>query len=313
MMKATAETVDPLRRSAGGCLCCHSVNLYREATLISPFLARRAMEQPPQPTSIVFCRNCGLRFFERGLSTREAARYYRDYRSEDYRAARHRDEPFYTRRAHRRIAVWLGSAGRRRALAAALAAGGAPICFESVLDFGGGNGALISEISCARRAVFDLTDAPPLPGIQRVDASNLADQGWNLVICAQTLEHASDPAALAATLTDLMGAGSWLYLEVPDEIWTNRNRSWPGHLRDRWLHWLVRRHLPLVIADTVSTTSRILLGALPPFGFVPMREHLQYFTEAALVALVHHSGLQLVWSGRNGEGQICAVARKAAA
>jgi len=95
---------------------------------------------------------------------------------------------------------------------------------------------------------------------------------------------------------------------VPDEIWTNR--TFDSAARDRWLAWLVKRRLPLIAADSASTACRILFGFLPPFAFIPMREHLQYFTENALASVVESSGLHVVRCGRNGVGQIYAVANK---
>ena len=42
---ARSNEMPPTRRSKNGCLCCHSDSLYRETTVISPFLAKRAMRQ----------------------------------------------------------------------------------------------------------------------------------------------------------------------------------------------------------------------------------------------------------------------------
>ena len=138
MSTAAADAFDHQRRSAAGCLCCGAQALDGETALVSAFVAKQAMRSAPELTRILFCRQCGFRFFDRGLSEIEAARYYDDYRSDTY----------------------------------------------------------------------------------------------------------------------------------------------------------------------LSTACRILLGFLPPFGFIPMREHLQYFTEPALVAMARRSGLRVVRSGRNAAGQI---------
>lgn len=115
------------------------------------------MRSTPELTRILFCRNCGFRFFDRGLSEIEASRYYDGYRSETYLQERNRCEPFYTRRVHRELTSWLESGQRRRALASALSASGAPEYFQAVLDFGGGDGSLIEEIASTKKAVFDLS------------------------------------------------------------------------------------------------------------------------------------------------------------
>lgn len=304
----TADTTNRTQRSNNGCLCCRSHDLHAETTVISSFLAERAMQSTPSLTRIVFCPKCGFRFFDRGLSATEAARYYEAYRSSDYFSVRHRHEPFYTRRAHHQIASWLQSKQRRDALAAVLARSGAPEHFESVLDFGGGDGGLIAGIPSGMRATFDLSGTAPAEGTVQVTEAGMECRRWHLVVCAQTLEHVDDPRATLATLAGMLAPAGWLYLEVPDEMWSNHTLA--GNARDHWLRWLAGKRKLLVAADTLSTACRILFGFLPPFGFIPMREHLQYFTEAALSALVVQSELYLVRCGRNSEGQIYAVATR---
>lgn len=294
-------------RSVRGCLCCGCTELHAETTLISPFLARRALAVESELTALLFCRQCGFRFFERGLAADEAARYYAGYRDEAYYAQRHAYEPFYTRGAHRDIATFLASAQRRQALAAALAEAGAAASFGAVLDYGGGDGGLIADIPAERRTVFDFSGAAPVAGISEASGDFARSHHWDLVVCAQVLEHVDDPAATLRDLTGLLAPQGWLYLEVPDELWSNH--AFPGRMRDAWLRWLAGRRHALIAADTLATTCRILLGVLPPFGFVPMREHLQYFTESALSALVSNSNLTLIACGRNAVGQIFAVAR----
>ncbi len=129
------------------------------------------------------------------------------------------------------------------------------------------------------------------------------------MVCAQVLEHVSDPRTTVETIASLLEDGGWLYLEVPDEMWSNR--TFAGPARDHWLRWVINKPKLLMAADTLSTACRILLGFLPPFGFTPMREHLQYFTEHALATIVGSCGLSVINTGRNTVGQIYVVAVKA--
>jgi hypothetical protein len=308
MLTAKPGTIDYRRRSANGCLCCGTPDLYSETTVISPFLARRAMDATPSLTRVLFCGNCGIRFFDRGLSEREAERYYRGYRNDEYCTTRNRYEPFYTTRVHRELAAWLGSVQRRQALAQVLAQCGGIDGPRSILDFGGGDGALIADLDSAERVVLDPSETPPVSGVDRISDAACTERQWDLIVCAQVLEHLSDPRQTVDQLGSLLAQKGLLYLEVPDEIWGNR--TYPGPGRDRWLGWLVTRPALLVAGDIASTACRIKLGTLPPFGFIPMREHLQYFTENSLRAMIHACGLHVVQSGRNAVGQIYAVAAK---
>lgn len=266
------------------------------------------MEMAPALTRIMFCGNCGLRFFDRGLSADEAERYYRGYRGDEYCAARNRYEPFYTARIHCEIAAWLGSPQRRQALADVLGRSGGIADFRSILDFGGGDGTLIADLDAAERAVLDPSETPPVAGVVRISDEASAGRQWDLIVCAQVLEHVTDPRQTIASLGRLLAPRGRLYLEVPDETWDNR--TFAGALRNSWLAWLLAHPTLLVAGDFISTACRIKLGTLPPFGFIPMREHLQYFTEAALRAMVRACGLDVVESGRNTVGQIYAVAAR---
>lgn len=263
------------------------------------------MGTAPALTRIMFCADCGFRFFDRGLSDGETERYYRGYRSNDYCVARNRCEPFYTPRVHRELAVWLASPQRRQALAEVLVHSGGNGKFGLILDYGGGDGTLIADLDARERAVVDPSGAQPVAGVSRITEEACSERQWDLIVCAQVLEHLTDPRRTVEKLGGLLAPAGRMYLEVPDEIW--ENRSFAGALRDRWLGWLVRRPTMLLAGDIFSTACRIKLGILPPFGFIPMREHLQYFTEQSLRAIIHACGLHVVGSGRNSAGQIYAV------
>lgn len=296
-------------RIQDACLCCASTSLRTENTVVSPFVAYRAWQGEPILTKIAFCAHCGFRFFDRGLSTDEATRYYRNYRNEDYFRDRHRFEPFYTRKAHRLISTWLSSVERRTALRNALDAAGAPHCFTAILDHGGSDGCLLTGIDADRKAVFDPSGSPTVAGVESIADEATIRQEWDLVISCQVLEHVHDPEATLRRIHTALTPRGWLYVEVPDEIW--RNHSGHGELRDACLRWLLKRPRLLIAADTLSTACRIKFGVLPPMGFVPMREHLNYFTNEALKALVRNSGFDVLTAGVNTTGQTFVIAKKA--
>lgn len=303
--------LDSLHRSASGCLCCGSEKLKRETTIVSPFLAKRAWNGAPELTSIVFCLNCDFRFYERGLSNEEAERYYRTYRDQSYYRERHGFEPFYTRREHERLEEWMSSGHRRVALRECLNRAGAPAKFHSALDFGGGTGKMLLDIAADERAVFDVVDEAPERGLTRLHSAQELGKRWDLVLSCQTLEHLTDPLASIGTMADAMPEGGWLYAEVPPQHWRNPARQ--GRARDAFLGWLVHHHHLLLAGDILSTALRIQCGFLPPLGFIPMREHLNYFTEASLSRLLLRGGFSVEWAGRNSEDCITVVGKRSAA
>jgi SAM-dependent methyltransferase len=262
----------------------------------------------PELTTLLYCAQCGFRFYDRGLSAQEAQNYYDGYRSEEYYQTRRRYEIFYSRKAHEGTANWLGSADRKRALASVLRQAGAPGHFSATLDFGGGTGHMLLGIEADKKAVFDLSNDPPEPGIQAFRRQQDLSPGWDLILSCHVLEHLSNPFDQVKQIADLMSPGGWLYAEVPNQIW--RDKESPKALHKAWLSWLVQHPIALHMADCVSTAFRVRYGVLPTLGFVPMREHINFFTETALRELLGRAGLNIGWSGITYGNNFCAVATR---
>lgn len=300
--------MEHLKRSLKGCLCCGDSRLQAEGTVVSSFLAKRAWDGKPELTSVMFCNRCGFRFYDRGLSESEGNRYYQGYRDQSYFKDRNRHEPFYTKRAYQGDTAWMASSGRRLALARALEQAGAPKTFRAALDYGGGTGQMLLDVDAGKRAVFDVSGGRTEDGVEWIGSQEKLGSDWDLVLSCQVLEHLSDPFSSVEFIAGIMSKGGWFYAEVPDQHWSNPARN--GAVRQAWLSWIVDKPLILVAADTISTAFRIKCGFLPPLGFIPMREHLNYYTEKALNALLQRAGLAVKWSGKNLENAICAVATR---
>lgn len=197
-------TIDHRQRSAGGCLCCASPHLRRETQIVSGFLAARAWGGPPELTLLAQCDACGFRFFDRGLSVAETARYYRGYRDPQYLRDRRSWEPFYTSRQHSLQLKWSHSPLRTHALREALARSNIPRHFASALDHGGNEGHMLAAISANRKAVFDPSGCRTLGGIEQFANGALLPGGWSLILSCQVLEHVSAPTEYLRELAGLL-------------------------------------------------------------------------------------------------------------
>jgi len=256
----------------------------------------------------MFCDRCGFRFYDRGLSESEGNNYYQGYRDQTYFKDRNHYEPFYTKSAYQADSAWLASDARRVALAHALGKAGAPKSFQAALDYGGGTGQMLRDIDAEKKAVFDVSPGQVESGVAWIGSKEKLGRDWDLVLSCQVLEHLNDPFAAVELIASMLSKGGWFYAEVPDQHWSNSARS--GAVRQAWLSWIVDKPWFLVAADTISTAFRIKCGFLPPMGFIPMREHLNYFTEEAMCALLQRAELTVKWSGKNLENAICAVATR---
>ena len=300
-------TVDPSARATGGCLCCGSRNIETEYTVISPYFAFKAFNRSPAPCEIHRCRTCDFRFYGRGLTDGEGDAYYHGYRDETYFRERNSYEPFYSRAEHDGLTERLGSEARRLALTKTIKENGLPTDFECVIDYGGGDGCLISGLSATRKVSFDRSGTPGLRGIEVVEDRDALPLGADLVTCAQVLEHVSDPKGVVGEMIALLRPGGLLYLEVPDQIW---RRISSLRLGRRALDWLCHHPRLLLAADIYGTAFRVKLGVLPPLGFVPMREHINFFSAQALRAFPQQNAMRVRAEGRTDDRSFFLIAEK---
>ncbi len=289
-------------RAQQGCLCCGDAALTRETTIVSGFLAERAWNGLPEITALLLCKSCGFRFFERDLSDSETINLYRNT---DYFSVRNRWEFFYTAHQHQAAIAWSHSPTRSAELQRLLVSAGVPAYFDYVLDHGGDAGQLLQAIEAKQKVVFDLSGTPAIQGVSAVSEAIQIPPACDLLLSCQVLEHVANPRHYLADLTKHCAENAYLYIEVPNEQWSNH--VWPGRIRDLWLRFLLRHHLLLKCADAISTACRVKFKFLPPLGFIPMREHVNYFTQGSLVALLRLTGFSVIQSGYTMSNQLFAI------
>ncbi len=281
---------DEDRVQDSGCLCCGSVRLQHSSAAVSPFLAHRAWRGKAKPTELITCCDCGFRFFRRGLSDQEAARYYAGYYDDKYCTERYKYEPFFTRKTRDASDKWAASQERRDRLTEYLASAGLDPVFDSVCDYGGGRGSLIREIQSPHKAVLDISGGAVEDGVESISRSEFLATQWHLIVCAHVLEHVSSPRATLKDIFDNTRSGGSIYVEVPNQTWRSSSLFGPSkRLTTIACH---SRYLFLA-CDVYGAAFRTIFGVLPPLAFVPMREHLQFFTQRALEAVVKRTGFTI--------------------
>ena len=244
-------------------------------------------------------------FYSLRLSDEEVRRLYCQYRSETYFVARHKHEFWYTRGYHRRLGGEMEMGPRRRALHAAISRHRSINSVDTVLDYGGDGGQLLSDGPGNRRAVFDLSGAPPLPGIERVTSEDaLANRQFDLVVLANVLEHVAAPTAQLAKLRGLLAPGGVIFVAVPDERFPLGDLP-SGRWYRRYLD-VIRRLTPLhIMLDFYATAVRVKMRRIPPLGFAKMHEHVNLFSPRALVTCLELAGFRVLECG--GVGEIVAI------
>lgn len=169
-----------------------------------------------------------------------------------------------------------------------------PRSISSVLDYGGDRGQFIPEGVGTERFVYEVSKAEPAEGVTRL--VSVEGRQFDFVMLAHVLEHCSEPKQILQELKRLGHDKSLFYFEVPYE---RPSLDWAGRGRwqERYLEALLRAEPLLQLVDLYSTAARVKLDTVPPLGLQKCSEHLNFFNERSLQALLDSAGFDLVESG----------------
>ena len=266
---------------ASNCVICDGPIRRLRTALVAPFLARRIWDRPPFSVALVECNTCGFLFYNPRLDDSEAQRLYNNYRSEEYQRMRHAAEPWYTVTFNADLASPESYVHRRAKLAEILGQHLGQYRIRRILDFGGDRGDLVAGLLPGAEAfVYDISGIPAVDGVTAT--TNPATCQADLVINSNVLEHVGFPRRLVAQILEAAPPGGLVFLEVPCE---------------KALGWsrIARR---LAQVGIVSLTRPALaLSLVRPASLYLMHEHINYYTERSLAALMRASGCTVLAAG----------------
>lgn len=280
---------------ASACPCCESTEFSDKAAIIAPFLAHYAVQKPPFLCKFLECGRCSFRFFDVRLEPAEVERLYSGYRGERYFAERNRWEFWYSRKVNdgiggdpEEIAHRVTALERMVQPHVDLAA------IQSVLDYGGDRGQFIPPSLGRNKFVYELSDAAPESGVTRIGSeSELLGMKFDFIMAAGVLEHCSDPAAVLEQLRSLLNPGAILCVGVPYERYGIRCAG-KGSLYRGYLKALLGVPKALIAVDFYSAVARIRMHHIPPLGFIKCHEHLNFFEQKSMKALLERTGFEVV-------------------
>ncbi len=278
------------------CPCCLSKNTTARWAVVAPFLAKYAVGQPPSRCKLLECSDCSFRFFDVRLSPDEVDRLYSGYRGEHYFKERHSCEFWYSRKVNNGIGGDpIEIADRVRAMERFVFPHIDLPKIQTVLDYGGDRGQFIPKSLGRSKYVFELSDAVPCAGVTRLGSEQaLHSRKFDLIMLLGVLEHCSDPAStLVEKIRTLLLPGSLLCIGVPHESYSLRFAG-NGSLYRVYLDALLRIPFALIAVDFYSSAGRVRCGGVPPLGFVKCHEHLNFFNEKSMKALLERTGFEVV-------------------
>jgi len=210
---------------------------------MAPFFIKRVFQIDIglPPVAMQQCAACEFIQTTIPFSADTLARLYEDYRSDSYNRERIAYEPGYAAVADNIGGGYIESGMDRvtsltRWLQARASVG------DSMLDYGGADGRFLPALPGAKY-VYDISDVTPVEGVTRV--TELESYGY--VQLAHVLEHVSDPLGLTRRAAELVDAGGYLMVEVPQDL----PDTLPGYL-------LLHEHINFYCASAV----RCLLEAV---------------------------------------------------
>ncbi len=264
------------------CVICDGTIRYLRRAMVAPFLAKRIWDQDPFCVDLVECKSCGFIFYNPRLDDADLRRLYQDYRLDEYQQMRFSFEPWYTKEFNADLASTASYEVRRLRLAPILRQHIGNRKIRRVLDHGGDRGDLVvGLLEGAQPYVYDISGVEAAQGV--ISTQDPADCRADLIINSNVLEHVGFPRQVVTEIFNASPDGGFVYLEVPCESPFGLSR-------------LARRVAQIgIVAITRPSTARRILH---PSSLYMMHEHINYFSELPLTALVRACGGKVISAGR---------------
>jgi SAM-dependent methyltransferase len=275
------------------CIICDREVRLVSYGVVAPFISQLANSPGNSQVSLHHCDACQLSFFSHRYSDTELSALYGGYRGTHYVEVRKRWEPWYRSAVNDAYMAGSKEVDSRRSFMERLIAKAFAGQFRVAVDYGGDEGQFFPESAVGRKIVIDVSAHPKLEGVESHENFKTIGASPDLVTICHVLEHLNDPVAVLREVRQVIDPQGVLYLEVPLD--TPRLHKW--HSRDAYQRYLARvgrTRWPLVVSDFASGVSRQIGIRIPRLGVVKQSEHINYFTESSLKALLATTGFKVL-------------------
>ena len=271
------------------CLICGSDNIQEKDTIISDFVMARINpdyepDRKQRDIKICYCRDCTFAFYDYRLSPTEELLLYRNYRDEEYQKTREKYECWYTAKVN--AAINQGGVQKQQRIIKKVLDSYNHRELKSALDYGGNQGAtFFDEIGTERKYVYDISGVDPLPGIVGIHSyEDLRKHHYDFIMCNMVFEHLVDPYDVLEKLFVLGDSSTIYYLEVPSE-----NPFVTGN------KFSISKNLSLLLDRNYSWIRLVkYYFQQRKQPFMPMKEHINFYTEKALRVMAENGGFSVI-------------------
>lgn len=214
------------------CVCCESKKLDKNSSVIVPFVMNRIFAWDMeivdeswglkdikqgnlyQRSDSLQCKSCGHLFSSVRFDDDEMEKLYLDYRNDEYVNTRERFESGYKNINEKlkqgysyknKIEKFLSKHLKNKK--------------KKILDFGGDSGKNTPFVDDKNSKVFvyDISNNETIKKVQKVDKKELNKYDYDLIVCAQVLEHLSFPKKIIKDIKKYGTNDTLFYFEVPFE------------------------------------------------------------------------------------------------
>lgn len=291
-----------MKEISKSCRWCGGSNLTRLAYAAkAPWTTSNSVSQSDF-SEFVECLNCGLKYFTESFKSDELDRMYSDYRGKSYLERRQHWEPWYTEKVNKAIGHSSTTlVNRKEHLSNMLTAEIDRNTITSptrVLDFGGDEGQFIPElISITERAVLEISAVRTITNVQKFS-------GWDevpsfkpdFIMMCHVLEHTIDARKLVEEAFYMLPVTGLLYIEVPLDSPPRIPHIFSQHFYSRWTEYIRRGRRRWMICDLLGLLSKRFLGVLIPGSVIKQSEHVNYFSERAILDVCESIGFHFISS-----------------
>ena len=161
------------------------------------------------------------------------------------------------------------------------------------MDYGGNEGKTFTDrIGTRGKFVFDISGVKTIDGVNGIsDFEELKQHSFDFIMCNMVFEHVSYPLEILKNLKEIGDEDTLYYIEVPDE-----NPFIKGNKFSIWKNWPLIFNRNLSIVHLIKSYFKQLKDP-----FMPMKEHINFFTEKSLTVMIESNGFQLLDLQRNDE------------
>ena len=210
------------------CIACGSKNIvqYPKKYPVACFI-RKYLDIKQEHCHIMFCRRCGMVFFNVGYTNSQATTLYTDYKGAKYNKVRYECEPWHKKQIENLNFKPLSKSSaqdinpkpvvetEQQAFIRSLIKQNVSTntIFKNALDYGGGGGPALPDGIFTNKYIYDIGGEPPLNDSKFI--REIKHNFFNFVMASHVLEHLTDPLKAIDEIKNSLVDGGLFYVEVP--------------------------------------------------------------------------------------------------